>query len=301
MKQSLFGIPPSRCGSLTLAHRFRYVELAVPWICQYQKANMIRDTMKDIPKELSGIYQGLFERINEDSLESNRELAWRAISWVFAAQTQLNVNEVIKAVSSGYRKWYEEAVTCDDIITCCHQLLVYKPSSNTIEFSHFSVVQHIEKERMEECSQKKVHSLLSFLCLNAMWESAQVHDRGFKPEPLQSYVDGLTQLTCSSVHNHATGNSQETFMSFWCYETNFWAFHCERSDADSGMDVTWGNPLSLWCGIKQQVKPTAGAHVFLSEPTNVSLGVNSIRHRIPETSAKDVSEWVFMVSCKFKP
>lgn len=247
--------------------------------------------MKQIPDDLSGVYRELFEEIKKGE-PPNQELARRAVSWVFGAQTQLRADEFIKAISSGYEN-YKERVTVDDIISCCHHLLLYNASSDRIEFGHFSVVQFIEKEKKEEYGHSQVHGLMSFLCLNAMWEAARVNDKGFRLDHVENYVHGLTKAT---VVGKDSENSRRTFVSFWCYATNFWAFHCEGSGADSGTQNTWENPLRWWCEIKQVV-----SRIPFAEDANVSLGVNSIGYRIPEGSAENFSEWIFMISCKPTP
>ena len=238
--------------------------------------------MKKIPRELSAMYRDLFERIDKEPLESKRELARRAISWVLGAVRQLSADQLIEAVSSGYRDWCEEAVTRDQILSCCHHLLAYRSASDTIEFSHFSVVQYVEEEGGDDYCQQRVHSLLSRLSLNAMCEEAEA----------------FAQLTSTSARGRrATSNSRETWVSFWCYATNYWAFHCDRSGAVSSANTSWREALDRWCEI-EQVGSTAWVGSWAAY---IDIDKKSIAGRIPWAAAQGFGQWIFMVSCKLNP
>jgi hypothetical protein len=159
-------------------------------------------------------------------------------------------------------------------------------------------VEFIRDEKKHEYSQVHVHSLVSYLCLNAMWEVARVNNQGHKLEYIDEYVHSLVDTTHGIDEADEYGPSEElkpmnrSFVTFWCYATNFWAFHCESCGADSGSANMWDVPLESWCAIKQPIDS-----IPFVERSDVSFGINSISHRIPEKSAKSFKEWLFMISC----
>jgi hypothetical protein len=277
--------------------RFRYVEMAVRWICGPDNPYEIEDAMRTIPKDLLGVYRELFDRINNDR-PLKKELARRTISWLIAAKNQVRADELIKALSSGYAE-YRADVTVEDIVSSCHHLAVYNKSLEIVEFGHFSVVEFIRDEKKDEYSQGKVHEITAFLCLNAMWEVGRVEVQGLQQEIIREYVSSLIGGFVATERRNESSPSEEhespnkTYVTFWYYATNLWAFHCQSSGSDSPVPKMWDNPLGLWREIRQ------GIHsIPFTEPSSMSLGVNSIRHRIPEHSAGMFDEWLFMISCR---
>jgi hypothetical protein len=255
--------------------------MAVRWICSPDNPYEIEDAMKAIPKDLLGVYRELFDRINNDR-PLKKELARRTISWLIAAKNQLRADELIKALSSGYAEYHAD-VTVEDIISSCHHLAVYNKSLVIVEFGHFSVVEFIRDEKKDEYSQEKVHDITAFLCLNAMWE--------YVSSLIGSFVATEQRNEFSPSEEHESPH--KTYVTFWYYAINLWAFHCQASGSDSPVPKMWDSPLRLWREIRQ------GIHgIPFTEPSSVSLGINSIRHRIPEHSARIFDEWLFMISCQ---
>ena len=60
--------------------------------------------MKELPKDLIGVYRELFVRISDDR-PLQQELAKRMISWIIGVQNQLRAAELAKALSSNYEEY----------------------------------------------------------------------------------------------------------------------------------------------------------------------------------------------------
>jgi hypothetical protein len=91
-------------GSSLKQSRFRYIEMAVRWICSPNNSYEVRQAIKELPKDLIGVYRELFVRISDDR-PLRQELAKRTIGWIIGAQNQLRAAELVKALSSNYEEY----------------------------------------------------------------------------------------------------------------------------------------------------------------------------------------------------
>ncbi|KAL4745308.1 hypothetical protein BDW72DRAFT_59711 [Aspergillus terricola var. indicus] len=64
---------------------FRYVEMSTRWICGGESPIEIRQAIAELPSEPSGIYHGLFERI-ESCRTAHQDFACLAISWILGSR-----------------------------------------------------------------------------------------------------------------------------------------------------------------------------------------------------------------------
>jgi hypothetical protein len=132
-----------------------------------------------------------------------------------------------------------------------------------------------------------------------MRQSARVNDQGLGPETIQKYVCSLSRTTkVVTQYNKFTGLREEAiYWDFWIYAINFWAFHCEKGGADSGVTNEWDVVLRAWGAISQAICkfPIPHVPILLSEFPIVLVGA-----RAREDSAKDFKSWIFMVLYKFK-
>jgi hypothetical protein len=263
--------------------------------------------MKDIPKDLIDVYKKLLEKINSER-SRKQELAKRAISWVAGSQVQLRSDEFMKAISFGYQN-----TDVEDVISCCHHLLTHNQSHDVVELGHFSIVEFIRDQKAGDFAPVAIHSMIAFLCLNAIYVTARVRKDIELSDEDQSYVqrlstgsyvaeedDGDGRHDNEKEHNHddhaghdAVRIKKKNSMSFRQYATNLWASHCERVDTKCLAKDKWVTVLESWRELEQ-----VGGQIPQTEATTVSLGANSISHRIPETAAEDFTQWIFMVSCK---
>ncbi|KAH8589100.1 hypothetical protein B0O99DRAFT_637695 [Bisporella sp. PMI_857] len=282
---------------------FRYVEMAITWICEPTKPLYVCRAMNKIPPMLDGIYAELFQRIDDDHDHPERqELARRAISWLLGAHVQLSANEFIKAISAAYED-YNYKVTINDVLSSCHHLVTYDTQADTFTIGHFSVTEYIQEHRKEDYGQSRIHNTIAYLCLNAMWQSARINYQGFESESILKYVRSLTVKPLPDIHggensgisihsvNEPMSKSFFNEPTFWSYATNVWPAHCEAGGADSGNPNEWDEILEAWCDINRSTGKV---------PITEFVYFGSIQRRVLKIGlVNDFNSWIFLVSCAF--
>jgi hypothetical protein len=102
-----------------------------------------RQAFKTIPTKLFSAYDEIVNRIEQ----SDRDLAFRVMSWLFRAKTVLRMEELLEAlvVEDGDRDLERDGMLEPSaVIECCKSLVIYDETSGFVRFAHKTVHDYIE-------------------------------------------------------------------------------------------------------------------------------------------------------------
>lgn len=191
--------------------RFRYVEMALRWICTPETPRLIREAMGELPGDLSSIYEGLFLMIERDRPQ-HQHLSRRIICWILCSQVQLKSEDFIDSVIPG-DQGYAFDTTKEDILSVCHHLVVYNKTSDIFEFGHFSVNEFIRRHKQDEYSLNEAHNMCAWLCLRIMYNVTDIFER-WKishevDETLEEYVRSVWEKSQKENLYYLTGRPEQ--------------------------------------------------------------------------------------------
>ena len=159
-----------RCCLIKAHGMFQWVKLvfANPMI-RNALPNDVLDTINDLPDELNGIYDRVFQELSSRRLRSK---AWLVLHWILSAYKPLNVDEMLEAVED-YRN-----------VTSVKKIAKYKSGNFLVElcihitrkgyfsFIHDSVEQYLKQDkptseilRKFQLEHEDAHDILARTCL----------------------------------------------------------------------------------------------------------------------------------------
>ncbi|KAJ7798001.1 ankyrin repeat-containing domain protein [Mycena olivaceomarginata] len=119
---------------------FLLAKLHIDALMTKLNAAAVEDALANLSSRLDGAYAGIVNRINQQS-EDDRQLAWRALSWVFNAKTPLRPSElqVALAVEPEATSLNPDCRTDMDIIaSVCAGLIVVNEADDKVRLIHYS-------------------------------------------------------------------------------------------------------------------------------------------------------------------
>ena len=196
-------------------------------------------SLRDLPKELNGIYDEAFRRIWSQGAE-DISLARRVLSWIFHAQRPLTVAELqhALAVTLGESHLDKEALIDEDLLVAvCAGIVAVDGRSGIIRLVHHTTQEYLEQIRQDLFPTAHVEIARTCLTYLSFEEIASgLHYGSF---------DFLTQLR---------------LFPFVGYAYHFWSLHLGlaadeeaeeqafRFFRDDRTSTLVGNPVAFWPG-----------------------------------------------------
>ncbi|KAJ7914573.1 hypothetical protein B0H13DRAFT_2460481 [Mycena leptocephala] len=100
----------------------------------------VKDALANLSSGLDGAYAGIVNRINQQS-EDDRQLAWRALSWVFNAKTPLRPSVLREALAVEVEATVLDPgrqTDMDIISSVCAGLIVVNEADDKVRLMHYS-------------------------------------------------------------------------------------------------------------------------------------------------------------------
>jgi len=122
--------------------RFLWVRFVLDELCNAETDDEIRKMLKNLPKNLSEVYDRLLGRI---LVETRRNLVKKMFQWIAVARRPLLVTELQEGVAFHLddKQWNPDKVPTDmtRLIRTCSNLVLVDQESGTLEFAHYTVLQ----------------------------------------------------------------------------------------------------------------------------------------------------------------
>ncbi|KAF4458312.1 hypothetical protein FALBO_14955 [Fusarium albosuccineum] len=177
--------------------RFRWVSLQLQALCQLTTDDAIGERLGRLPKTLADLYREILERIEELGADTDRQFAQSALSWLLCAREQLRSDVFLTAVSTT-KKQTAHAISKDQLLQLCCNLIVFDSTVDVFRFSHLSVREFLEDQELYK--QASANALVAEACLlNLM-----------RMTPEASLYTPLLDYSCLSWAEHASAATEET-------------------------------------------------------------------------------------------
>ncbi|MCJ1389131.1 hypothetical protein MMC18_001985 [Xylographa bjoerkii] len=125
---------------------YLWVAFQIDSICSQKTDETILDALKDLPKDLPETHNRILRKLHH-SRKADRNLARTIFELVTAAQRPLDLHEIREAlaVQIGETEWDTKRLVNDMLksLSCCGSLLLLDEEYLTIQFTHYSVKEHI--------------------------------------------------------------------------------------------------------------------------------------------------------------
>ncbi|KAJ0166508.1 Vegetative incompatibility protein HET-E-1 [Colletotrichum tanaceti] len=122
---------------------FRWASLHLQELCRQATDAAIEERLVKMPRTLEGLYREILEKIENRDALADRLLAKNAFSWLLCAREQLK-SEVFLAFVSGTKNGSAPAVSRDQLLEPCNNLVLFDESLDAFRFSHLSVREFLE-------------------------------------------------------------------------------------------------------------------------------------------------------------
>ncbi|KAK0100798.1 hypothetical protein ONS95_007246 [Cadophora gregata] len=123
---------------------FLWVRFQLNELCIAETDEAIKETLRDLPKDLTETYDRLLSRIEGSQ---RRELVIRMFRWITCARRPLIVDELCEGIAFGIddTKWDINKIPTDFVrlIRACNHLVIINDETKTVQFAHYTVQQYI--------------------------------------------------------------------------------------------------------------------------------------------------------------
>ena len=143
---------------------FLYASLLLNQLCDKNHTNdaeSIRKKLDELPKNLVEMYNRTMNEIHDDKSNTPRScsLAQDTFKWLLRTQRPLDCRELLEAISPPERK-----ADMQEVLSACRTLV--KQESDTIDFAHYSVREHLVQ--MEQYSSSQCNIVATRSCLRIL-------------------------------------------------------------------------------------------------------------------------------------
>jgi Ankyrin repeats (3 copies) len=237
--------------------RFRWAQLQLESLRWIRFEKDIRAALGRLPRELSELYQELYERMISTDHETDRAVAINVLRWMLCAGRRLASNDFFVAISLNLDVPVD-SIDEDVILDLLHNFVVSDDSEGiqTFRFSHLSVREFLEKR--PEYSIAGSNAFAAEVCLLTLIGSCQsptaekfLRDRGRNSMDMgflmtESYKNGIHDYSLRfwPLHSMMAGNNNRTVNGPLREIFQFFLF--DDSDEDC--------PLNCWTRSRQRKK-----------------------------------------------
>ncbi|KAK2036992.1 hypothetical protein LZ31DRAFT_482286, partial [Colletotrichum somersetense] len=122
---------------------FRWASLQLQTLQRFATDGAVTERLGRLPGTLAQLYQEILSNIENYEAESDKQLTWNALSWLLCGQEQLAAAMFLTAVSMRRDKAVS-AVTTEQLLYLCCNLVVFDAHVDVFRFSHLSVREFLE-------------------------------------------------------------------------------------------------------------------------------------------------------------
>jgi hypothetical protein len=220
--------------------------MSIEWICRGESPLEINQAIAELPSELSGIYNDLFERMQKRR-KLHQDYARLAISWILGTRLTLRAEDLLQAVIIGIDDVNNEGIletSIDDVLTACEGIVTYNKARDVLEFGHVSVLEFIQKHKQDMYDQPQVHLRIGTTCVRVLEGMHQIyhtptprsHKHDHEKEDLRQllrsrmeFIGHWACLSCPTIEELPLGD--RNLRTFIQYTNLMWAYHCASSGA----------------------------------------------------------------------
>ncbi|CAG9938653.1 unnamed protein product [Clonostachys rosea f. rosea IK726] len=126
---------------------FRWVSLQLQALQKCRSEEAIMERLGQLPRTLGDLYQELVVKMENFEAISDRDLAKNSLSWLLCSHAQLTSEAFLAAVST--RKDGEsEAISRDQLLDLCCNLVIFDEALDVFRFAHLSVREFLETHEL---------------------------------------------------------------------------------------------------------------------------------------------------------
>lgn len=189
----------------------------------------LRKRLNKLPEELDQYYEQAWARISgqEDHL---KDIAYRAVSWLYQSRRQLKVEELRHALAlQPEDKTFcaDGLIAIEDVLEACLGLVVVEKHSHAVQLMHSTVLDYLHKQHdrlFKDVSIYRTSTCLTYLCLDDLddqsceFQSLEMVDLHANPG---ENIDRRRILSCRLLD-----------YPFLDYAAENWGYHARDVDVD---------------------------------------------------------------------
>ncbi|KAJ4186933.1 hypothetical protein NW759_016926 [Fusarium solani] len=176
---------------------FRWASLQLQALCQQTTDAAILERLGRLPRTLAELYREILAKIEKLDADADRQLAQNALSWLLCAREQLR-SDVFLAAVSVTKDGSASAISKDQLLQLCCNLVIFDSAVDAFRFSHLSVREFLEDQEMYKPAP--ANALVAEACLSNLDRMA----------PEASPRTPLLKYSCLFWAEHARAAAQET-------------------------------------------------------------------------------------------
>ncbi|CAH0002507.1 unnamed protein product [Clonostachys byssicola] len=141
---------------------FRWVSLQLQALQKCRSEEAIMERLGQLPRTLGDLYQELVVKMENFEAISDRELAKNSLSWLLCSHAQLNSEAFLAAVSTS-KDGESDAISRDQLLDLCCNLVIFDEALDVFRFAHLSVREFLETHEL--FISESINSRVAEACL----------------------------------------------------------------------------------------------------------------------------------------
>ncbi|VUC25174.1 unnamed protein product [Clonostachys rosea] len=141
---------------------FRWVSLQMQALQKCHSEEAIMERLGQLPRTLGDLYQELIVKMENFEATSDRDLAKNSLSWLLCSHAQLASEAFLAAVSTS-KDGESEAISRDQLLDLCCNLVIFDEALDVFRFAHLSVREFLEKHDLFR--PESINSRVAEACL----------------------------------------------------------------------------------------------------------------------------------------
>jgi hypothetical protein len=132
--------------------RFLLVKLQMDYILSRRILHKQLAAFLTLPRNLSGTYEDMVQRIKSSGHQDDAETAMNALSWLLRAKRNLRMEELLEALAVYFELNYSYESLCEsklessEIVEICKGFIVFDEESGFVRFCHETAYEFIKDE-----------------------------------------------------------------------------------------------------------------------------------------------------------
>ncbi|VUC22857.1 unnamed protein product [Clonostachys rosea] len=268
---------------------FRWASLQLRDLCQTVSHEALVDRLGCLPSTLSDLHREILTRIETLEAVEDRRFARNALSWLLCVKEQLPSSVFLNAISAK-EDGSSSAITRDQILRLCCNLVIYDTSADAFRFAHLSVREFLEQQ--ETYNSVSANALVARICISN-FVSTTLGD------PTQARFSEYACLFWAEHASAAVSPSQSSFneiLKHFLCGLNFNSWHIAVKDFLDDMDIWQRAPGKLIATISHWpqvllVVCAYGISGILSREQWIELAKQQPKNTIGETHLEIAAKW----------
>ncbi|KAK4182058.1 hypothetical protein QBC35DRAFT_468368, partial [Podospora australis] len=186
---------------------FRWAALQLQALCDLNSDAAVRERIGRLPPTLEDLYQEYLVKLENYPADADRKYARHTLAWLLCARRTLKSDEFLTAVSIAVPSGGH--LTKEQLLSLCHNFVVFDQTLDTFRFAHLSVREFLEKQAAYASSL--TNAWAAEACLLTLMGRANDHSSIHLPSELEYPLD----------RNRTTS-----------YATIYWAPHCQAAASE---------------------------------------------------------------------